>query len=147
MSVKAFWQEERAIEGLPIRLVIALVVGVASLAVMMNIITGLDTFGSTELSTQPEPEIIEEGQTEVTVKVTDPDGKPISNATVIAKSGTAQLGSMTYAETGVDGTVTLDVDPDLRPNQQEGTVELDIRPPEGDFTDEQDNTDILVIDP
>ncbi len=30
------WRDDRAIEGLPIRLVIALVVGVASLSVMMN---------------------------------------------------------------------------------------------------------------
>ncbi|MFC7196258.1 hypothetical protein ACFQL4_19210 [Halosimplex aquaticum] len=33
-------QDERAIEGLPIRLVIALVVGVASLAIMMQMIGG-----------------------------------------------------------------------------------------------------------
>ena len=31
-----FSRDERAIEGLPVRLVIALVVGVASLSVMMN---------------------------------------------------------------------------------------------------------------
>lgn len=147
MSVKTFWHDNRAIEGLPIRLVIALVVGVASLAVMMNVITGLDTFGSEELSTQPEPEIIQEGQTDIDVQVTGPDGQPISNATVIAKSGTARLGSMSYAETDANGNVTLSVDPELRPNQQEGTIELDIRPPEGDYTDDQENTGILVIDP
>ncbi len=33
-----FRSDDRAIEGLPIRLVIALVVGVASLSVMMNMI-------------------------------------------------------------------------------------------------------------
>lgn len=147
MSVKTFWHDNRAIEGLPIRLVIALVVGVASLAVMMNVITGLDTFGSEELSTQPEPEIIQEGQTDITIQVTDPDGQPMSNATVIAKSGTAQLDSMSYAETGAGGNVTLSVDPELRPNQKEGTIELDIRPPAGDYTDDQENTGILVIDP
>lgn len=147
MSVRAFWHDNRAIEGLPIRLVIALVVGVASLAVMMNVISGLNTFGSTELSTQPEPEIIEEGQSNVDVTVTGPNGKPISNATVIAKSGTAQLDSMTHGETNMNGTVTLSLSPELRPNQNEGTIELDIRPPEGDYTDDRDNTDILVIDP
>jgi len=147
MSLKTFWHDDRAIEGLPIRLVIALVVGVASLAVMMNVITGLDTFGSEELSTQPEPEIIQEGQTDVEVQVTGPDGQPMSNATVIAKSGTAQLDSMSYAETDANGNVTLSVDPELRPNQQEGTIELDIRPPAGDYTDDQENTGILVIDP
>lgn len=147
MSARTFWHDNRAIEGLPIRLVIALVVGVASLAVMMNVISGLDTFGSTELSTQPEPEIIQEGQTEIDVAVTGPNGQPISNATVIAKSGTAQLSSMTYGETDENGNVTLRIDPELRPNQNEGTIELDIRPPEGDYTDDRDNTDVLVIDP
>ena len=147
MSVTNFRRDGRAIEGLPIRLVIALVVGVASLAVMMNVISGLDTFGSTELDTQPEPEIIEEGQTAVNVTVVDPDGRTISNATVVAQGGTAQLDSITYAETGPDGVATLEVDPELRPNQREGTIELDIRPPEGDYTDDQENTDILVIDP
>lgn len=147
MPVNTLWRDDRAIEGLPIRLVIALVVGVASLAVMMNVISGLDTFGSTELDTQPEPEIIEEGPTDVNVTVTDPDGQPITNATVIATSGTAQLDSITYADTDADGVATLTVDPTLRDNQHEGTIELDIRPPEGDYTDEQENTGILVIDP
>lgn len=147
MSLKRLWKNNRGIEGLPIRLVIALVVGVASLAVMMNVISGLDTFGTTELDTNPEPEIIEEGVTEVDVKVIDPDGMGISNATVIAQSGTAELDSMTYAETDSEGVATLEVDPELRPNQREGTIELDIRPPEGDYTDDQENTDILVIEP
>ena len=147
MSVTHLWRDNRAIEGLPIRLVIALVVGVACLAVMMNVISGLDTFESTELDTQPDPEIIEAQLTDVNVTVVDPDGQRISNATVIAKSGTAQLDSITYADTGEDGVATLTLDPELRPNQNEGTIELDIRPPEGDYTDEQENTDILVIDP
>ncbi len=147
MSLSNLWRDNRAIEGLPIRLVIALVVGVASLAVMMNVISGLDTFGSTELDTQPDPEIIEEGVTEVNVTVVDPDGTTISNATVIAQSGTANLDSITYAETGSDGVATLELDPELRPNQREGTIELDIRPPEGDYVDDQENTGILVIEP
>lgn len=147
MSARALWKDNRAIEGLPIRLVIALVVGVASLAVMMNVISGLDTFGTTELDTKPEPEIVEEGVTEVNVTVLDPDGVAISNATVIAKSDTAMLNSTTYAKTDEDGVATLEIDPELRPNQREGTIELDIRPPEGEFADDQDNTGILVIEP
>jgi hypothetical protein len=147
MSVTDFWKDNRAIEGLPIRLVIALVVGVASLAVMMNVISGLDTFGTTELDTKPEPEIVQEGVTEVNVTVLDPDGRAISNATVIAKSDTAMLNSTTFAKTGEDGVATLEIDPTLRPNQREGTIELDIRPPEGKFADDQKNTGILVIEP
>ncbi|WP_267163016.1 Ig-like domain-containing protein [Halovenus salina] len=147
MSRTTLRADNRAIEGLPIRLVIALVVGVASLAVMMNVISGLNTFGTTELDTNPEPEIIEEGTTTVNVTVLDPDGQPISNATVVAKSDTANLDSMSYAETDSDGVATLSVEPELRPNQKEGTITLDIRPPEGEYVDDQENTGILVIDP
>jgi len=147
MPGRTLWRDDRAIEGLPIRLVIALVVGVACLAVMMNVISGLDEFGSTELDTQPEPEIIEPEPTAVNVTVVDPDGTAITNATVVAQGDTAQLESIEYAETDQEGVATLELEPELRDNQREGTISLDIRPPEGDYVDEEANTGILVIDP
>lgn len=140
------WQDERAIEGLPIRLVIALVVGVACLAVMMSVLGGMDAFGSTELDTDPDPEIIPPEPTTVNVTVIDPDGEGIEAATVVATGDTASLASMETAETDENGTATLDLNPSLGPNQDQGTISLDIRPPEGDYTDERDNTDILVLD-
>ncbi len=145
MSPGKLWQDERAIEGLPIRLVIALVVGVASLTVMMNVIGGLETLGTTELDTRPDPEIIDQTQTDVTVTVVDPDGGVIANATVIAKSDTARLNGIRTAETGHDGTATLTLTPQLGPNQQEGTIALDVRPPDGKYADKRENTDILVL--
>ncbi|MCW8172112.1 hypothetical protein D8S78_03500 [Natrialba swarupiae] len=42
--------DDRAIEGLPIRLVIALVVGIAALSVMMNMLGGVGEFGDTEVT-------------------------------------------------------------------------------------------------
>lgn len=147
MSERSFWQDERAIEGLPIRLVIALVVGVACLGVMMNVIGGLDTLNTTELDTDPEPDIVKPGQnTTVDVTVLDQDGKRIEQATVIAKSDTATIDSLERAETNENGTATLHIEPSLRPNQDEGRIELDIRPPNGEYVDDQENTGILVID-
>ena len=146
MPVSRLWQDERAIEGLPIRLVIALVVGVACLSVMMSVLGGVDDFGSTELDTQPEPEIIEPGTEEVNVTVVDPDGDTIEGATVVAQGETADLSSIETAETDADGNATLELDVSLGPNQDEGTISLDIRPPEGDYVDEQENTGILVLD-
>lgn len=140
------WQDERAIEGLPIRLVIALVVGAASLAVMMNVISGLDPLTVSELDAQPEPDIIEPQPTEVDVTVVDPDGGGVANATVIAKGGTATLSGIETAETGYNGTATLELDPSLGPNQQQGTITLDIRSPGGEYTDRRENTDVLVIE-
>jgi len=146
MSVSHFWHDERAIEGLPIRLVIALVVGVACLGVMMTVIGGFGSLERSELDTQPEPEIIEPGERNVTVTVVDPDGESIEDATVVATGDTAELDGVAQGTTGPDGTVTLELEPKLRPNQEEGRIELDIRPPEGEYVDDRENTGILVID-
>jgi hypothetical protein len=146
MSVSTLWQDERAIEGLPIRLVIALVVGVACLGVMMSVVGGLGSLNETELDTQPEPEIVEPGSNNVTVTVVDPDGEPIEDATVVATGDTANLSSVQQGTTGSDGETTLEIDASLRPNQDEGRIELDIRPPDGDYVDDRENTGVLVID-
>lgn len=143
---RRLWTDERAIEGLPIRLVIALVVGVASLAVMMSVLGGFDAFNATELDTQPDPDIVGPGNHTVDVTVVDPDGTPIEGATVIAQGETAQLASPERAESNSSGVAQLDLDVSLAPNQEEGTIELDIRPPDdGDYQDERENTDILVL--
>lgn len=146
MSLQALREDERAIEGLPIRLVIALVVGVASLGVMMTVVDDIDALGTTELDTQPEPEIIGTGETSVTVSVVGPDGTAIADTTVVAESGTAQLGSVVTAKTGPDGTATLTLDPELGPNQQHGTVSLELRPPGDEYTDRRENSGVLVVE-
>ncbi|WP_336000877.1 DUF7382 domain-containing protein [Halorientalis halophila] len=141
-----FTGDERAIEGLPVRLVIALVVGVASLSVMMNTLGGLNALGVTELDAKPQPEVIAESGGEVAVTVVTPAGEPVSNATVVAKDGTATLSEIQPARTGPNGTATLSLDPSLGPNQREGTITLDIKPPAGgEYTDERRNTEILVV--
>ena len=64
---RAFRSDTRGIEGLPVRLVIALVVGVASLSVMMNMISGISGLAVAELDVQPEPEVVEPEQQTVEV--------------------------------------------------------------------------------
>jgi len=144
--MSSLWRDERAIEGLPIRLVIALVVGVASLSVMMSTIQGLGSLGVSELDVRPEPDVTEPGPQEVTVTVVDPAGEPVANATVVAKSGTARLSEVHTVETGHDGTATLEIAPRLGANQVEGTVELDVKPPTDGYADRRENTAILVVD-
>lgn len=147
MCPSTLWRDERAIEGLPIRLVIALVVGVAALGVMMNMIGGLGSLNTTELDTEPDPDIVPAGQeTTVNVTVVDPDGDAIEGATVLARGDTASLSQLHRNETDADGVAVIDIQPTLGPNQDEGRIELDIRPPHGDYVDERENTDILVID-
>jgi hypothetical protein len=140
------WRDERAIEGLPIRLVIALVVGVACLGVMMSTISGLGTLQVTEVDVQPDPEVTGTGDTDVTVTVVDPKGSPVAGATVVAKSGTATLDNVTTAETGDNGEASLSLAPSLGPNQQEGTIAFSVKPPSrGNYQDKQSNTELLVV--
>lgn len=145
-KLSRFLSDQRAIEGLPIRLVIALVVGVASLSVMMGMLTGLEGLVVTELDAQPDPEIVTSDTESVDVTVIDPDGTPIADATVVVRGGTARHDGVTYADTGEDGVATVEIDPDLRPNQPDGTLTIDIKPPAGsNYADERSNTEILVV--
>ena len=142
----AFAADERAIEGLPVRLVIALVVGVASLSVMMNMLTGLQGLAATELDAKPTPEVTDPGETDLEVIVVDPEGDPVADATVVVKGGTADLDGVATARTGRDGVATLTVDPSLGPNREDGTLVIDVKPPAGgQFVDERANTEVLVV--
>jgi len=141
-----FSADTRGIEGLPVRLVIALVVGVASLSVMMNMLSGISGLAVTELDTQPEPEVIGPGDHDVEIAVVDPDGHTVSGATVIARGGSARLGGVETATTDEDGVAAFEFSTELRPNQRDGTVEFDIKPPAGDeYTDKRENTAVLVV--
>lgn len=140
-------RDTRAIEGLPIRLVIALVVGVASLSVMLNMLSGLGGLAVTELDAQPSSTVIEPDQEEtLTITAVGSDGEPVSGATVIVKGGSATLDGVRTARTGPDGNATVTVTPQLRPNQEEGTLSIDIKPPAGSqYADRRSNTEVLVV--
>jgi hypothetical protein len=143
----SFTRDDRAIEGLPIRLVIALVVGVASLGVMMNMISGISGLTHQELDVRPDPEVVSPDGGGITFTVVDPEGRPVSDATVIVKSGTAEIDEIKTGTTNEDGTVQLSLDPSLRPNQAEGTLVVEIKPPaSGGYADDRDNTAVLVIE-
>ena len=143
----SLWRDERAIEGLPIRLVIALVVGVACLSVMMSTISGIETLQVTEVDVEPHPDVTDPGTQDVVVTVVDSKGSPVSGATVVAKSGTATLSSVTTGETDSAGNVTLSLSPSLGPNQQDGTVMFEVKPPAGsNYEDARSNTDLLVVE-
>lgn len=143
---RSFVGDERAIEGLPIRLVIALVVGVASLSVMMNMLSGVQGLAVVELDTKPVPEVVAPGSQEIDVQVVAPDGTPVTGATVVARGGTARLDGVTTARTNENGTATLRLAPALGPNQVDGTVEFTVKPPAGSqYVDRRANTAVLVV--
>lgn len=138
-------RDRRGIEGLPIRLVIALVVGVASLGVMLSMVDGIGGLQTTELDARPTPEVTTPGEQSLTVAVVG-GGEPVAGATVIVTAGSAGLDGPVTAETGPDGNATLTVAPTLGANQADGTLTVEIKPPAGgSYTDRRANTEVLVL--
>jgi hypothetical protein len=143
---ESFRADRRAIEGLPIRLVIALVIGVASLSVMMNMLTGIQGLSTTELDVRPEPEVVNPGERSLELTVVGADGSSVADATVIVKAGSADLDGVRTATTGEDGTATVTATPSLRSNQDEGTLVIEVKPPAGSgYVDRRGNAKVLVV--
>jgi hypothetical protein len=139
-------RHERAIEGLPVRLVIALVVGAATMSIMLNMLSGVEGLVVTELDVRPVPDVIEPGPQELELTVVDPSGSAVGDAMVVVTPGTAELNEVITARAGADGIARVQVDPGLRPNQATGTLEISIKPPGGgSFVDQRSNTEVLVI--
>lgn len=158
--------DQRGIEGLPIRLVIAVFVGVAALGLMTGMLESFDGFGSKEVE-------IEAGEAVITLSndtggprtfaVVTEEGQAVVDAQVVVTAGSAPL---------ADGPVVLDTGPDsnevtfaagqspnpdpasdgyaqiaFREGQTRGTLELDIVPPGGggDYVDDRRNTELVVL--
>ena len=146
LRLARFRTDTRAIEGLPVRLVVALVVGVASLSVMMNMISGIQGLAVTELDARPTPEVTTPGAQDLTLEVVGSDGSPVVDATVVVTGGSAKLDGVATARTDADGNATVSVTPELRSNQRDGTLVVDIKPPAGSgFVDRRGNTKVLVV--
>lgn len=146
LELAALRDDDRAIEGLPVRLVIALVVGVASLSVMLSMLSGIEGLAVTELDTRPTPEVTTPGETDMEIAVVDPDGRTVADATVVVSAGTARLDGVHTAKTNESGVASLSLDPALGPNQQRGTLDIEIKPPAGsEYADDRENTAIMVI--
>ncbi|MHC3439437.1 DUF7382 domain-containing protein [Natrialbaceae archaeon A-gly3] len=143
--------DDRAIEGLPIRLVIALVVGVAALSVMMSMLGGLDQFDDEELYIEFQGDgVFEEGD-DVEVTVVDENGNGVEDATVVATEGTARIegsGDDVVGTSEDDGGVILDdLDTAVPQGQEMGTIEFEIQPPQdSDYTASDDVEDALILE-
>lgn len=144
--------DERAIEGLPIRLVIAVVVGIAALSIMMGLLNGLPPLQDEEVAVDYDSRVINDDGT-VTMTVIDQDGGPVSDATVILDDGNARLDQPYHGTTGADGNVTFEfgtgsdeVTVDWRSNQDRGSVAVDVDPPtDSNYQDNSDNGELTVI--
>lgn len=147
VALSRFRRDDRAIEGLPVRLVVALVVGVASLSVMLNMLTGVQGLAVTELDVRPEPDVVSPGERDIDLVVVDSDGDPVAGATVVVKSGSASLDEGVVTEkTDDSGVAAVSVSPSLLAHQQDGTLVVSVKPPAGSqYVDRRGNTEILVV--
>ncbi|MDQ2054941.1 carboxypeptidase regulatory-like domain-containing protein [Halobellus sp. H-GB7] len=146
-ELRRFAADDRAIEGLPIRLVIALVVGVATMSVMLNMLSGVQGLAVSELDVKPSPDVVQPGEQELSLTVVDDDGDGVEGATVIVKDGSAEIDSVVTASSDADGVATVTIEADTRANQETGTLVVDVKPPSGSqFVDRRANTEILVVE-
>jgi len=154
----AFADDQRAIEGLPIRLVIALVVGVAALSLMMSMLSTFDNFGDTEVTAEHDQNLVtpDSGSYEdVTISVVTDEGDPVEDANVLIRSGSLTLEDGPIdLHTGEDSNeVTLpfgdgedEATLDFRSDQDRGTLEVEVHPPtDSDYVDNDDNPEITVV--
>ena len=151
-----FVTDSRAIEGLPIRLVIALIVGVVSLGIMLQILGGIGTFETdTEVDVEFEGDVLDvnanEHRNEFSVLVFDEDGNEVTDATVIATAGSAQMDGAIVETTGSDSNEAKftfsDENLRLPPDQNTGTIQFEVQPPSGtNWVDEKPNNELLVVD-
>ena len=154
--------DERAIEGLPIRLVIAVAVGTVALGIMLGMLTGFDEVGTTEVTVEASDELlVPEGGSyeEVTLAVVTEDGQPVESAQLLVTGGSLPLANGPVdLQTGPDShEVTLAIGPDtgadghvvpaFREGQNRGTIDIEVIPPSGtELRDERDNPELVIVD-
>lgn len=138
---------DRGIAGLPIRLVVAFVVGTAVLGVMLNMISGVGALTTTELDARPTPDVVHTENTTITVAAVDAGGHAIPDVTVVLSADTAGLagGEPIVARTNATGVATIRATPTLPPTAGQGTLTLTVKPPSGKYADRRANTDVLVV--
>ncbi|PSQ36117.1 hypothetical protein BRD08_05550 [Halobacteriales archaeon SW_10_66_29] len=155
----AFTDDQRAIEGLPIRLVIALVVGVAAMSLMMNMLSTFDNFGDTEVETEHDQNLVTPdggSYDDVTISVVTEDGDPVEDANILIRSGSLTLEDgpidLHTGENSNEATLSFGsgddaASPDFRADQVRGTLEVEVHPPtDSDYVDEDDNREITVVE-
>jgi len=139
---------------MPIRLLVAITIGVATVSLLVPLPTDVAEAERTEVTVEPDPVQIQPG-TNVTLAVVTVDGKPVKDATVVVRGRSLPVedGPRSF-QTGPDShTVTLqvtrdrsgDVPIDFRQTQRRGTISLEVVVPTGGHADERANPEVTVI--
>jgi hypothetical protein len=149
--------DERAVEGMPIRLLVAVTVGIAAFALLVPMAERVERAEQTELTVESEPRLltVEPGEsTAVQINAVTTDGAPVKGATIVVsgRSLIVEDGPLVF-EAGQQSSVTVDigtgsaadVSVSFRPTQNRGTIRVRVvPPPESTFADELANPEVTV---
>lgn len=160
-----FYHDDRAVEGLPVRLFIALVVGIAALSLMTGILSGIPTIDRTEVTVEAndgEPALVEYvGRTvqSLDLSVVTQNGEPVQGTQLVIEGKNVALESgpqviptgprsntanVSITDEQSDGNA--DITTDLRADQDRAKLEVTVEPPsDSDYVDNQANPDITVV--
>ncbi|WP_436901829.1 DUF7382 domain-containing protein [Halovenus halobia] len=153
-----FRADERAVEGMPIRLVVAVTVGIAAFSLLVPMADSVEQADRTELTVEPEPRqvLVESADESATVRVdvVTTDGAPVAGATVLVSGRSLpvddgpipiEAGADGYAEFTVGTDPTANVTVSFRSRQHRGTLQLHVRPPpSSEYRDNLDNPGLTV---
>lgn len=150
--------DERAVEGMPIRLVVAVTVGIAAFSLLVPMADSVERADQAELTAEPDPRQVlvdsGDGPRTVRVDVVTADGAPVGGATLVVSGRSLPVeGGPVPVEADASGVAefTVGTDPmadvtvSFRPRQHRGTLQLRVwPPPDSDYGDSLDNPGLTV---
>ncbi len=114
-------KDEKGVLGLPMRMVVAIVIGGAVLGIIIYYLTGQCFFPQT-LQVSWQPTVIKEGEQKIEVIVKDENGDAIKNA-VVTITG---LKTADSNKTGSNGKAYLEINPVLPSYRNEGYLDIKV---------------------
>ena len=126
-NLQLFIKNDRAVFGMPMRLTVSIIIGIAAMIMIVAYILNPCLFPSKMVvSVDPLINVIDSGNSKdfnITVHVTDIEGRPIIGALVIIKG----LGDVASANTNTAGNVDISINTTLQSGQNEGYLDLSVK--------------------
>lgn len=154
---RAFRNDERGVEGMPIRLLVAVTVGIAAFGLLVPMADSVEQAEQTEVTIEPTPRqvTVEPGDAAtVRLDTVTTEGEPVEGTSLVVsgRSLTVEDGPLRF-DTGSKSSLTVEIgtssDADVpvgfRPTQNRGTLSLRVvPPPNGEYEDELANPQLTV---
>lgn len=126
-NLQLFIKNDRAVFGMPMRLTVSIIIGIAAMIMILTYILNPCLFPSKMVvSIDPLVNVIDSGDSKdfnITAHVTDKEGRPIIGALVIIKG----LGDVGSANTNTAGNVNISIMATLQSGQNEGYLDISVK--------------------